>query len=130
MWKKNVSSACNRKNFMLGETTGIDRVNAALKGLIEAIIDSPEYAEFDRQKNIMKENPELKEKLDEYRQENFRLQRTAESDELFDKLDEFAVRYEEFRKNPLVDSFLNAEADFCRMIQEINQEIVEAVNFE
>ena len=37
---------------------------------------------------------------------------------------------EEFRKNPLVDAFLNAELDFCRMIQEINGKIVEAVNFE
>lgn len=33
-------------------------------------------------------------------------------------------------KNPLVDEFLNAELDFCRMIQEINGKIVEAVNFE
>ena len=39
-------------------------------------------------------------------------------------------RLEEFRKNPLVDAFLNAELDFCRMIQEINGKIVEAVNFE
>ena len=33
-------------------------------------------------------------------------------------------------RNPLVDEFLNAELDFCRMIQEINGKIVEAVNFE
>ena len=50
--------------------------------------------------------------------------------ELFDRTDEFSRRLEEFRKNPLVDAFLNAELDFCRMIQEINGKIVEAVNFE
>ena len=42
----------------------------------------------------------------------------------------FRGAWEEFRKNPLVDAFLNAELDFCRMIQEINGKIVEAVNFE
>ena len=46
------------------------------------------------------------------------------------RTDEFSRRLEEFRKNPLVDAFLNAELDFCRMIQEINGKIVEAVNFE
>ena len=81
------------------------------------------------QLSIMKEHPELKRQIDEFRQENYVLQRTAESDELFDKLDEFSQRYDSFRRNPLVDPFLNAEAEFCRMIQEINQEIVEAVNF-
>ena len=88
-----------------------------------------EYREFDHQLSIMKEHPELKRQIDEFRQENYVLQRTAESDELFDKLDEFSQRYDSFRRNPLVDPFLNAEAEFCRMIQEINQEIVEAVNF-
>ena len=42
----------------------------------------------------------------------------------------FVDQFPEFRKNPLVDAFLNAELDFCRMIQEINGKIVEAVNFE
>ena len=68
--------------------------------------------------------------IDRFRQENFELQNSVQSDELFDRTDEFSRRLEEFRKNPLVDAFLNAELDFCRMIQEINGKIVEAVNFE
>ncbi len=108
----------------------MNRVDTAVQALIEAIIDSPEYREFGHQLDIMKEHPDLKRQIDEYRHENFVLQRSAQSDELFDKLDEFSRKYEEFRKNPLVDPFLNAEVEFCRMIQEINQEIVEAVNFE
>ena len=87
------------------------RVNTALRELISAIIDSPEYREFDHQLSIMKEHPELKRQIDEFRQENYVLQRTAESDELFDKLDEFSQRYDSFRRNPLVDPFLNAEAE-------------------
>lgn len=108
----------------------MSRVDAAVKELIAAIIDSPEYREFDHQLEIMRENPDLKHQIDEFRHDNFVLQRSGESDELFDKLDEFSKKYEDFRKNPLVDPFLNAEVEFCRMIQEINQEIVEAVNFE
>lgn len=108
----------------------MSRVDTALNELIEAIIDSPEYQEYDRQASVMRRNPELKRQIDEFRHENYELQRSAKPDELFDKLDEFSQRYEEFRKNPMVEAFLSAELDFCRMIQEINQEIVEAVNFE
>ena len=68
--------------------------------------------------------------IDRFRQENFELQNSVQADELFDRTDEFSRRLGEFRKNPLVDAFLNAELDFCRMIQEINGKIVEAVNFE
>ncbi|MBQ7839388.1 MAG: YlbF family regulator [Lachnospiraceae bacterium] len=105
-------------------------VDAALNGLIAAILDSPQYQEYEKQLAVMKERPELKQKIDEFRHENYILHRSAEGDELFYKMDEFNKRYEDFRKNPHVDSFLEAELEFCRMIQNINQEIVEAVNFE
>ena len=106
----------------------MSRVETALEELIAAVIASEEYREYDRQKQIMKEQPELKAQIDRFRQENFELQNSAQA--LFDRTDEFSRRLEEFRKNPLVDEFLNAELDFCRMIQEINGKIVEAVNFE
>lgn len=108
----------------------MSRVETALEELIAAVIASEEYREYDRQKQIMKEQPELKAQIDRFRQENFELQNSVQSDELFDRTDEFSRRLEEFRKNPLVDAFLKAELDFCRMIQEINGKIVEAVNFE
>lgn len=105
-------------------------VETALKELIGAILDSPEYKKYDQQLAVMREHPDLKRQVDEFRHENFLMQRFAEPDELFDKMDEFSRRYEDFRKNPMVEAFLGAELDFCRMIQDINEEIVEAVNFE
>lgn len=108
----------------------MSRVNAALKELVAAILDSPEYREFDQQLAVMKNYPELKSQIDAFRQENFALQHSTDPEELLDKVDEFSKRYEEFRRNPMVESFLSAELDFCRMVQDINQEILEAVNFE
>lgn len=108
----------------------MNRVNTALKELVAAILDSPEYREFDRQLSVMKNYPELKSQIDAFRQENFTLQHSTDPEELLDKVDEFSKRYEEFRRNPMVEAFLSAELDFCRMVQDINQEILEAVNFE
>ncbi len=108
----------------------MSRVDQALKDLIGAILDSEEYREFDSQRSLMKSYPELKAEIDRFRQENYELQRFTEPEELLDKSDEFQQKYEELQKNPMVDAFLWAEVEFCRMIQAINQEIVEAVNFE
>ena len=108
----------------------MSRVEAALTELVAAIIDSPEYREYSKQKDQMQQNPELKAKLDAYRKEKYQLQSSASSDELFDKTEELAGKSEELRKNPLVGLFLDAELDFCRLIQQINNVIVEAVDFE
>ena len=52
----------------------MSRVETALEELIAAVIASEEYREYDRQKQIMKEQPELKDQIDRFRQENFELQ--------------------------------------------------------
>lgn len=108
----------------------MNSVEGALQELIGAIMNSAEYREFDRQRSLLRNYPGLKEQIDRFRQENYALQRFTEPDQLLDKMDEFSLKYEEFRKNPMVEAFLLAELEFCRMIQEINQKIVEAVNFE
>ncbi len=97
------------------------RVEEALQGLIGAILESAEYDEFDRQRSVLNSDPALKEQVDAYRLENFALQRFTDPEELLDKTEEFANKYEELRKNQKVESFLRAELDFCRMIQGINQ---------
>lgn len=108
----------------------MDRVEKALQELIAAILDSGVYREYDRQNTALREYPELKRQIDEFRRENYMLQHSSTSDELFDKVDEFTSRYEELRSNALVELFLSAELDFCRMMQDINRRILEAVDFE
>ena len=45
----------------------MSRVETALEELIAAVIASEEYREYDRQKQIMKEQPELKAQIDRFR---------------------------------------------------------------
>jgi len=48
----------------------------------------------------------------------------------FDKIDQFTRENEAFRENPLVSDFLAAELAFCRMMQEIDVKLAEAMDFE
>lgn len=90
---------------------------------IEKIRQSQICREYFTQRKKVEQYPELKQKIDDYRRTNFRLQNEMDSDALFDEIDRFEKEYEEFRKNPIVSDFLAAELAFCRMFQEITERI-------
>lgn len=105
-------------------------VQKATDNFIEEIRKSGIYREYDCQKEKLKKQPELFEKVTEYRQRNYALQTETPAEELLDRLDAFEREYEEFRANPLVDDFLRAELAFCRMMQEVNVLITAELDFE
>ncbi len=88
------------------------------------------YRNYLLQAEKVKREPELKQKIDEFRFKNFELQNTTDSEELFDKTDAFTAEYEAFRANPVVDAYLSAELEFCRMMQRVYQSISERVDFD
>lgn len=106
----------------------MNHVDSAVEQLIAAILDSDAYREYDLQRNRVNQEPELKAGIDEFRRRNYELQNASAY--AFEKLESFEREYEEFREKPLVADFLEAELAFCRMIQNINIRITEAVNFE
>ena len=96
-------------------------VQKALEQLAQAIKDSDIYRD---------NTGDMREKIDEYRVRNFELQNSVQTEDLLDKLDAFEREYEKFREDPLVEEFLDAELAFCRMMQEIDVKLAEAMDFE
>lgn len=111
-----------RKNNM-------NKIDEALEQLISAVLDSPEYRAYDEQRNAVKRFPELKAKIDEFRERNFLIQISDDPDAL-QKLEQFEQEYSDFRENTMVADFLAAELDFCRMMQDVNLRLTEAMHFE
>ncbi len=105
-------------------------VMEAAERFIEEIRKSDIYQEYNFQKEKLKKQPILFDRVAEYRQRNFDLQSKAQGDDLLEKLDAFEKEFEDFRANPLVDDFLRAELAFCRMMQEVNERITAALDFE
>lgn len=100
----------------------------AVLQFMDAIKSSEEYQEYVRQKERVKRYPRLKSQLDEYRRRNFEMQ--TSKDTAFDKIEEFENEYSDFRENTMVSDFLAAELAFCRMMQDINCRVTEAIDFE
>ena len=103
-------------------------VEAAAENLIEAIKKSEVYLEYRRQLELIKQDPELKRQIDDFRARNYEMQMSEDMD--FGKLYRFQEEFKGFRENPLVDTFLAAELDFCRMMQNINFHITDSLDFE
>lgn len=107
----------------------MNKVENAVELLIAEILSSNEYRAYDEQRNKVKMYPELKAQIDEFRERNFLIQ-TSDDANSMEKLEAFENEYSDFRENPLVNDFLAAELDFCRMMQEVNLRITEGVHFE
>lgn len=107
----------------------MNKIDEALEQLIAAILDSPEYHAYDEQRNTVKQFPDLKAKIDEYRERNFLIQISDDPDAL-EKLEQFEQEYSDFLEEPMVADFLAAELAFCRMMQDVNLHITESLRFE
>ena len=105
-------------------------VQEALEQLAQAVKESEVYREYRRQSERVDNAGDMREKIDEYRVRNFELQNCVQTEDLLDKLDAFEREYEKFREDPLVEEFLDAELAFCRMMQEIDVKLAEAMDFE
>ncbi len=105
-------------------------VKEAIKQFADKIMESDTYKEYLYQRERIKKQPELYDKVNEFRQRNFELQNETDEEELFDRMEVFEKEYEKFRENPLVDDFLRAELAFCRLMQEVDLLLAEAIDFE
>lgn len=98
--------------------------------LTAAICSSQAYIDFERAKEKIKCDPELRAQLNQFRRRNYELQNDKSGSDWYEEVDNFERENEEFRKNPVVEEFLSSELELCRMIQRINQSIADVVQLE
>lgn len=78
----------------------------------------------------IKEQPELYERVGDYRKRNFELQNMDVNDNMFDEVMRFQMENSAIRKNALVNQFLKAELSVCRMLQGITRTISDNVELD
>lgn len=105
-------------------------VAGSIDKLIAAVKQTDVYATYSFQVKKIQKYPDLMEQINAYREENFLLQSNYEGDELYDKMEEFNAKYEQFLENPVASDYLSAETALCRMMQEINTNIIEGLDFQ
>lgn len=100
----------------------------AILDFVTKIKDSEEYQAYNREKEKVKCYPDLKAQIDEFRRRNYEMQ--TKEDTAFDTIEQFEREYADLRENPIVADFLAAELAFCRLMQQINIQIMDSLDFE
>ncbi|MDE7224779.1 MAG: YlbF family regulator [Acetatifactor sp.] len=105
-----------------------ERLDQAVENMIDGIICSEVYRTYQEALAAVKQQPGLKQEIDEFRRKNYVMQ--SSGDMAFEHIEQFEREYSDFRENPLVADFLAAELALCRMIQQINLHVTDRLNFE
>ena len=113
-----------------GDIMNDEQIRMAAKEYAAKIQQTDTYRNYCRERERIKQDPELYAKVNAYRRATFDLHNNTDQDQLFDRMDAYEREYEKFRENPLVESFLQAELEFCRMMQELNILILDHLDFE
>ena len=101
----------------------------AVEHFLKELQESSAFRDYKYQKERIKKVPGMKERINEFRKKRFEFQK-YEGEDLFEKIDEFQREYQQFKEEPLVREYLQAELEICRLVQEINMAIDELVDID
>ena len=105
----------------------MDTINDKVEELVSAIQESTEYQNFQEAEREVRKVPGLAEKIREFCWKNYELQ-NSDADDRYERLEEFSAQYKDFRRNPVVERYLEHELRMCRILQEIHARLAGSVD--
>ncbi|MCI5901573.1 MAG: YlbF family regulator [Blautia sp.] len=97
----------------------MEELNKSVDLLIKTLMETEIYRQYTEQEQKLMENTELKERVDQFRKNNYRLQQQAEKEDLPMILEQLYAESRELRKDPQVNAYLDAELALCKLMQKI-----------
>ena len=108
----------------------MDTIEENIENLLEAVRRSDVYQEYQKQSRRLNQNPELKNRVDTFREENFRFQNESDKERLFPDVEDVIRESAQLRKNPEVNAYLDAELALCRLVQKICRSVTEGIDID
>lgn len=96
---------------------------------VEALQATPEYAEYQRLRALVAEDPHLLARVKELMDKNFKLHQ-SDSTELFELMDALTNEYEDVINNELACDFMEAEVVLCRLVQELSYRVLDGLELD
>lgn len=106
----------------------MDLINKNIQLLLSVIKKSETYKEYKRQEEIISKTPELLERVNHFRANNFKLQNESDKENLFQVAEQLAKESAELRRTPEVNAYLDAELALCRMMQRVCRQLTEGID--
>lgn len=117
--------ACRARS---GSEKIMDTIKEKVEELVDTILESTEYQSFQEAERQVRKVPGLADKIREFCWENYEIQ-NQETEDLDGEMEAFVERYRDFRKDNVVDEYLERELRMCRMLQEIHARLTDIMDF-
>lgn len=108
----------------------MSHIDTCLDKLIEAILESEEYSHYQKVRKLVKQDPEKEIAIDEFRKKVYELQNNRRDVDIFEEIDHMNQEAFLFRRDPVVDEYLEAELAMCRLVQRVNWKLMEKIDFD
>lgn len=105
-------------------------VRKSLDDLIQALENCEDFKNYKQACASVHEHPEKEKRLYEFRKKNYLLQNSKDPVDLFAELERLEQEYADVYKDPLLSKFLKAEVAVCKILQQVNREIINCLDFE
>lgn len=106
----------------------MEQIQEKLDELINSIKQTKEYISYNEGLKNIKENNELYEQVNEYRRRNLEVH--LKSNEPYEDAIRLQYDFEEILGNPMVAQFIFIEQKMCKMLKEIDRQIIETFNID
>ena len=99
-------------------------VDACTDKLVKSILESRAYRRFIRAQENLDKRPDLKEQINQYRTDIFKLYEEGADEDLIDTSDILEKKFQSMQKIPEVNAYMDAETEIIRMVREIYQRLI------
>lgn len=106
----------------------MEEITKNIEELLTAIKRSEIYVEYKKQEAVLDQNPELKERVNQFRANNFQMQSEAGRDNLFHVVEKLSHESAELRKVPEVNAYLDAELALCKLMQIVCRDLTDGID--
>lgn len=106
----------------------MDKIEESVEMLLQVIRGSEVYMDYKKQEEKIMSNPELLDRVNQFRAKNYRLQKEAESQGLFRVAESIVKESSQLRKIPEVNAYLDAELALCKLLQKIGRTVTEGID--
>lgn len=113
-----------------GENASMLAVRKSLDDLIVSLENCDDFKKYKTACTQVRLHPEKEQRLQEFRKRNYLLQNSREPVDLFAETDRLEREFADVFQDPMLQELLNAEVAVCRIVQQVNREMISCLDFE
>ena len=105
-------------------------LKTSIEELKQSLLESEAFVRYQKVRAEVQKKKKKEYRLHEFRRKNYFLQNSREQLDLFTEEDRLEQEYADVYKDPLLGEYLAAEVAVCRIIQQVNKELIGCLDFE